>query len=131
MRKLLFFPFLLHFYVNSYNFILLKVITSDLMLLISALQFAVSFSVLADLIFLFFFFVILMLSSPPSTRQARNRLTVGGRTARRSLPEATSWCDTTTCTKGTSPSFSCPSEPSQFLFSIFMQVTPRGRRTIL
>lgn len=40
----------------------------------------------------------------------RSRLTAGGRTVRRSLPGVMSWCDTTTCTRGTSASSSWPSE---------------------
>lgn len=48
----------------------------------------------------------------PPLSQVRSRLTAGGPTVRRSLPGATSWCDTTTCTRGTSPSSSWPSEAS-------------------
>lgn len=47
---------------------------------------------------------------PVLLSQARSRLTVGGRTVRRSSPGATSWCGTTTCTRGTSPSSRFPSE---------------------
>lgn len=51
---------------------------------------------------------------PPTPRppppQVRSRLTVDGPTVRRSSPGAMSWYDTTICTRGTSPSCSCPSE---------------------
>ncbi len=50
--------------------------------------------------------------SIPPLSQVRSHLTADGRTARRSLPGAMNWCDITTCTKGTSPSSSWPSESS-------------------
>lgn len=49
---------------------------------------------------------------PSRLSQARSRSTAGGRTVRRNLPGVMSWCDTTTCTRGTSPSSSWPSESS-------------------
>lgn len=57
-------------------------------------------------------------STPTARSQARSRLTVGGPTARRSLPGVTSWCDTTTCTRGTSASSRWPCRVSRQCLSL-------------